>query len=54
MAPSVAELDPGFAEKQVLIAYRQAGRSLGGLELVVPGDRKPGREVHNLVAIEVR
>ena len=30
VALSIAELDPGFAAKPVLIAYRQAGRSLGG------------------------
>ena len=54
VALSIAELDPGFAGKQVLIAYQQDGKPLDGLQLVVPGDRKAGREVRNLVAIEVR
>lgn len=54
VALSIAELDPGSAGKQVFIAYQQGGRPIEGFELVVPGNRKAGREVRDLVAIEVR
>ena len=54
VALSIAELDPGFAGMQVIMAYQQDGKLLEKLQLVVPGDRKAGREGPDLVTIEVR
>jgi len=54
VALAIAEIDPGFEGKQVLIATTQDGKPLASPELVVPGDRRPGRRVHDLVGIEVQ
>ncbi|GAA4020941.1 molybdopterin-binding oxidoreductase [Deinococcus rubellus] len=49
---SWGELDPGFGNRAVLIAYAQDGQPLdavnGPLRLVVPGDGKAGRYVSTL------
>jgi hypothetical protein len=54
VALAIAEIDPGFEGKQVLIATTQDGKPLAAPELVVPGDRRAGRRVHDLVGIEVQ
>ena len=54
VALSIAELDPGFEGKQVIVATSQDGKALDAPELVVPGDRRAGRRVHDLVGIEVQ
>lgn len=53
---ALAEIDPEFEGKQVLLAYRRDGRPMKGssLRLVVPGDRHGGRSVRDVVRIEVR
>ncbi len=55
-ALALAELDPSFEDKKVLIAYAADGVALpdGQLRLVLPGDRRGGRSVRDLVRIEVR
>jgi len=53
-AMAIGELDPHFEGKQVLVAYAQDGKPLPGLRLVIPGDAHAGRNVRDLVAIEVR
>ena len=55
-ATPLAELDPEFEGKEVLIANTADGRPMadGGLRLVVPGDQRGGRSVHDLVRIVVR
>lgn len=49
------EIDPGFENKAVLVAYQEDGQPLGPAEgmawLVVPGDQKGGRYVSNVVSI---
>ncbi|MBV8119654.1 MAG: molybdopterin-dependent oxidoreductase [Alphaproteobacteria bacterium] len=50
---AVAEIDPDFEGKQVLLAYRQNGKLIP-LRLVVPGDRYGGRSVRDVVRIELR
>ncbi|TSA87541.1 molybdopterin-dependent oxidoreductase [Deinococcus detaillensis] len=49
---SWGELDPGFGNRAVLIAYEQDGQPLsaldGPLRLIVPGDGKAGRYVSGL------
>ena len=54
VALSIAELDPSLEGKQVLIATARDGKPLGGLELIVPGDKRAARQVHDLLAIEVQ
>ena len=54
---SLSEIDPSIGDRQVLLAYELDGAPLGrsGMaRLVVPGDKKRGRAVANLVALEVR
>jgi len=38
----------------VLVAYERDGKPLDGLQLVMPGDKRGGRYVHELVHIEVK
>jgi len=53
-ALAIGELDPHFEGKQVLVAYAQDGKPLPGLRLVLSGDTRAGRNVRDLVTIEVR
>jgi hypothetical protein len=55
-ALALAEIDPEFEGKQVLLAYRRDGKPTDGnaLRLVVPGDRHGGRSVRDVVRIELR
>ena len=52
---ALAEIDPEFEGKQVLLAYRRDGKPIDGntLRLVVPGDRHGGRSVRDVVRIDV-
>jgi DMSO/TMAO reductase YedYZ molybdopterin-dependent catalytic subunit len=55
VALAIAEIDPRFEGKAVLLAYDQDGRPLrNGFRLVVPGDQEGGRSVRDVVRIEVR
>ncbi len=54
VALAIAELDPNYENKQVVIAYMRDGQPLPVARLVVPGDAHAGRSVHELVAIEIR
>jgi hypothetical protein len=53
---ALAEIDPEFEGKQVLLAYRRDGQPIanGELRLVVPGDRRGGRSVRDVVTINVQ
>ena len=51
---AIGEIDPQFEGKPVIIAYKQDGVVLGAPRLVVPGDRRAGRNVRDLVSIEVQ
>jgi DMSO/TMAO reductase YedYZ molybdopterin-dependent catalytic subunit len=55
-ALALAEIDPAFEHKPVLIAYAANGQPMadGALRLLVPGDRRGGRSVRDLVRIAVR
>ncbi|MBN8938977.1 MAG: extracellular solute-binding protein [Rhizobiales bacterium] len=55
VALAIAELSPEFAGKPVIIANRLNGVALPNqaLRLVVPGDRRAGRSVRDLVRISV-
>lgn len=52
---STGEIAPDFGGKAALVAYQRDGAPLGaaGLRLVMPGDIHGGRNVRDLVSIEV-
>jgi DMSO/TMAO reductase YedYZ molybdopterin-dependent catalytic subunit len=52
---ALGELSPEFENKQVMLAMRADGQPLepGHLRVVVPGDKRGGRGVHDLVRISV-
>jgi DMSO/TMAO reductase YedYZ molybdopterin-dependent catalytic subunit len=51
---SFGEIDPDFEDKTVLIAYERDGKPLDGLQLIMPGDKRGGRYVHDVVHIDVK
>ncbi len=51
---SWGEIAPGFGEQPVLIAYAQDGQSLDELRLIVPGDKRGGRDVKSVSSLDVR
>ncbi len=51
---SYGELDPDLEGKSVLVVYERDGIPTPDLQLVVPGDKKGARYVHDLVRVEVR
>jgi DMSO/TMAO reductase YedYZ molybdopterin-dependent catalytic subunit len=53
-ALAIGEIDPGFEGKPVIVAYSRDGKPLTALRLVVPGDRRGGRSVKDLFALDVR
>ena len=58
VAVSLGEISPRFANKKILLAYEQDGKTLptkdGFVRLIVPGDAFAGRYVSNVAKIEVR
>ena len=51
---SFGEVDPEFEGKAVLLAWQRDGKDLETPQLVVPGDKRGGRYVHDVVRIEVK
>jgi hypothetical protein len=53
---STGEIAPNFGGKPAIIAYQRDGEELGeqGLRAVMPGDRRGGRYVHDVVEVEVK
>ena len=53
---ALAELDPEFEGKPVILADQQDGQPLHGgpLRLVVPGDKRGGRSVRDVVRIDLQ
>jgi DMSO/TMAO reductase YedYZ molybdopterin-dependent catalytic subunit len=47
----MGEIDPAFEGKQVLLAYEGDGKAIP-LRLVVPGDKRGGRAVKDVVRVE--
>ena len=54
VAVAMAEVAPGYTQKQVLLAYEQDGEAIrAGVRLVVPGDDLGGRSVFGVETLEV-
>lgn len=54
---SLAEVDPSFHEGQVIVADTRDGQPLGKsgpFQLIMPGDKRPARWVHNLNSISLQ
>ncbi len=53
---SLAEIDPDYEGKQVLLAHTRDGAALPNdeLRIVVPGDKRGGRSVKSVTRIELR
>ena len=54
---SLGEIDPAFGHAAALVAWSQDGKPLDpaqGLRLILPGDRRGGRDVRDMVSIEVK
>jgi hypothetical protein len=49
----LAELSPEFAGKPIQLADQVNGAPIPGLRLIVPGERRGGRSVRDVVRIEV-
>lgn len=49
------EFNPAYEGKTVLLAYEVEGSPFkDGLRLVVPGDKEGGRQVHDVIRVEVQ
>jgi len=54
---SFGEIDPDFEGKDVILSYARDGKpndAKDGLRLIVPGDKHGGRDVRDVVRVEVR
>jgi hypothetical protein len=52
---AMGEIDPEFEGKPVLVAYEKDQKAIeNGVKLIVPGDHKGGRNVFDVVRIEVQ
>lgn len=53
---SLGELDPAVGDARVLVAWERDGQLLGEhgpFQLIVPGDRRPARSIHQLDRLSV-
>jgi hypothetical protein len=55
---SLAELDPGFTDRVVILADRRDGKPLAEnaapFQIVVPGEKKHGRWIRQVVSLTVK
>ena len=50
---ALGEISPDFEGKQVIVAERMDGKPLDHPRVVVPGERRGGRSVHDVVRVAV-
>ena len=50
---STGEIAPDFGGKEAIIAYERDGKPLSDVRLVMPGDKRGGRNVRDIVSIKV-
>jgi hypothetical protein len=57
VAFALAEVDPGFATREIILADKRDGKPLdakeGPLRIVAPGDKRPARWVRQVTALKV-
>ena len=55
---AVAEFDPAFTDRRILLAERRDGKDLSSVEgpfrIVVPGEKRHARWVRNVTALSVK
>jgi hypothetical protein len=55
IAFSVGEIHPDFGNTELILATEVDGKPVeGGIRVVVPGDRRGARAIHDIVKIELR
>lgn len=55
IAFSVGEIHPDFGNTQLMLATEVDGKPIqGGIRIVVPGDKRGARAIHDIVKIELR
>jgi hypothetical protein len=50
---STGEIAPEFGNKGALVAYQRDGKPLAGFRIVMPGDKHGGRNVRDVVSIDI-
>jgi Oxidoreductase molybdopterin binding domain len=54
---ALAETDPAFATREIIIADKRDGKPLdakeGPLRIVVPGDKRPARWVRQVITLKI-
>ena len=55
VALAIGEIDPRFAGKEVIVAYRRDGKPMENqtFRLIVPGDAHGGRSVNDLISLTI-
>lgn len=57
VAFALAELDPAFAERQIILADKRDGKALdareGPFRIVAPGDKRPARWIRQVIELRV-
>jgi DMSO/TMAO reductase YedYZ molybdopterin-dependent catalytic subunit len=50
---STGEISPDFGNKGTIVAYERDGKPLDHVQIVMPGDKKGGRNIHDVTTITV-
>jgi DMSO/TMAO reductase YedYZ molybdopterin-dependent catalytic subunit len=50
---STGEIAPDFGGKAALVAYERDGKLLGDFRIAMPGDKRGGRNVHDIATITI-
>ncbi len=50
---STGEISPDFGGKAALVAYERDGKPLDDFRIVMPGDKRGGRNVRDIVTITI-
>jgi DMSO/TMAO reductase YedYZ molybdopterin-dependent catalytic subunit len=50
---STGEISPDFGAKATLVVYERDGKPLTDFRIVMPGDKRGGRNIHDIVTIAV-
>lgn len=50
---STGEISPDFGGKAAIIAYERDGKPVSGFQLIMPGDKRGGRNIRDIATIEI-